>query len=399
MSVDKPPTADPLRDSRWGLHTALAWVLTRDLAFTSRSRPVSFWPYLPPGVPYSSLTELHKAWRLLFDALREGQIPVFGIESRAQAGSVQILPSDMQFLDWGLGLSGGLPALRRRAETQSEDQYKALSDDLVFTDIQMPSAAVVKVFPVGGNPISGILEIRPYPPRDVGGYMPLAMAAYWIATLGGSSSMFFGYHVEFLDQAYRDLLCEIVSGRVQVIGRPAGASLAETIDGVKFWQLDLVHHSLENAPLTMDGVRVWGCEMVRHHSSAPVLDGAYLSCGFPSFYPRCSEDTDRVCVQQNEIITHIEVRQADIAAHWPFSNAELIDLKAARQFPETNPETTYQDWIDQHANKEPPDRYEDYEHMKSRHPKITKKQCRGLRFTMAPPHWKKAGRPRNIWPN
>jgi hypothetical protein len=378
----------------------LAWVLTRDQTFTSRCRPESFWPYLPPDVPYPSLTELHKAWRLLFDALREGQIPVFGIpENKVRAVSVQICPSDMQGLDWGLGLSGGVPALRRRAETQNDDQYKAISDDLVFTDVQVPSAAVLKLFSIGGNPISAVLEIRPYPPSEVGGYMPLAMAAYWIATLGGSSSMFFGYHVDFLDEAYRDLLCKIVCGRIQVIGRPTGASLAEAIDGVKFWRLNLVHHSFKNAPLTMDGVRLWGCEMVRHHYSAPVFDGPYLSCGFPSFYLRCSEDTDRVCVQQNEIFTHIEVRQADIAAHWPFSNVELIDLKAARQFPETNPETTYQDWIDHHAKKEPPDRYEDYEHMKSRHPKITKKQCRGFRATMAPSRWKKGGRPRNTRPN
>lgn len=170
------------KEKRWPLHTALGWVLTRDPHYADRCGPHDFWPYLPPNVPYEALTDEHKSWRLLFDAMMDGRVPTFGRPTDQPDGEKrQLSLEDLERLDWGD--ADRMPGLRRRAATHDEDENRSSSDELAFADVHVSSDAMFVSFSPGSVPIAfGTAQIGA-PQRPVGpDFMALPAAAYWIAT-------------------------------------------------------------------------------------------------------------------------------------------------------------------------------------------------------------------------
>src|SRR5664280_9027 len=96
---------------RWPLHTALAWVITRDRFLAENAGPNDFWPYVPRD-EHEELGEERDAWQLLFTDMKEGRVSVFGKRlGEDDAEEIEIPPEELEGLDWGM--YGGQPALRK----------------------------------------------------------------------------------------------------------------------------------------------------------------------------------------------------------------------------------------------------------------------------------------------
>jgi hypothetical protein len=80
---------------RWPIHSALAWVLTRDRFYTEQADTITFLPYIADD-SFASIYDHDLAWEALFEAITEGRIRAFGTPF-ANPGDFSILPkSDMQ---------------------------------------------------------------------------------------------------------------------------------------------------------------------------------------------------------------------------------------------------------------------------------------------------------------
>jgi TIR domain len=279
---------------RWPLHFALAWVLTRDPAFSERAKPSDFHPHLNEDEDeddWISGDEVDQAWSLLHQALAGGSVPAFKTSklcgnSDAQvgeAGEERIAPEALASIDWA----------------------DLIRDDGDSSAVVVSSSAMISFFPPGGNPVAFTSDHIGPPIRPDGpGYMALSDAAYWIATEGGTKRIVMR-DVSVWKGAFAELLRRVQSGQVHVVGRRGGASLPETIDGASFVGLP-IGYPYTQAPLSMIA------------GEKPHIE----CCGV--LFPE-TDEADRYSDKlwgfnrQTPEWTHLQVRCSDINAWWLFA--------------------------------------------------------------------------------
>ena len=210
------------RQRLWPLHFALAWVLTRDVAFSERAEASDFLPILDKDA-YESQDEVDRAWKILHQALADGSVPAFKISepfSDDPAGEVneeRIAPEALASLDWA----------------------DLTRDDSDYGTVVVSSSAMVIAFPPGDPMAFTSIDIGPPLHPNRSGYMTLSGAAYWIATEGGSKRIVVR-DVLVWRRAFAELLPRIQSGEVRVVGRRRGASLHEDILQLRHWAFEVL---------------------------------------------------------------------------------------------------------------------------------------------------------------
>jgi len=287
-------------EQRWPLHTALAWVMTRDKRFTNQAGIDDFSPYVPWD-EFEELRESRQAWRLLFNDMKSGHVPVFGIRwGKNAAEEIEIPPKELEGLDWGE--HNGTSALRIRAATQDEDEHLSLDTNLKFVNVQVSSNAMVMCYLQQDQPIAfsttqiGIAE-RPDGPD----YMALSAAAYWIATEGGTFR-FFARDEAVWKSAYKALLTQIVGGNVKVVGRIEGVGFPKAVEGSDFSGIAVNYPYTETRDDSIFG------------------DLPYLEPGQLVTTADWQRDNDslRFTGVRIPVATHLQVSRPDIARLWPF---------------------------------------------------------------------------------
>jgi hypothetical protein len=276
---------------RWPLHFALAWVLTRDRAFSERAKPSDFHPHLNEDEDDCG-DEVDQAWSLLHQALAGGSIPAFktsklcGNSDAGEASEERISPEALARLDWADLKTG-----------HSDPGAVVVSSSAMLTQFTHGSVPIAFTSDQAGRPI------RP----DGPGYMALSDAAYWIATEGGTKRIFMR-DVSVWKGAFAELLLRVQDGVVRIVGRRGGASLPETIDGASFVGLPISYPCTE-PPLSMILVEMphIACRGVL----LPETDGADQYSdklwGFNRHTPEW---------------THLQVRRLNIEKKWPFSQPQ-----------------------------------------------------------------------------
>jgi hypothetical protein len=68
-------------DERWKLHTALAWIMTRDREYTERCLALSYYPCLTIG-EFPPASDVNESRKLLFSALSDGVFQFSGIQPK-----------------------------------------------------------------------------------------------------------------------------------------------------------------------------------------------------------------------------------------------------------------------------------------------------------------------------
>ena len=242
-------------DERWKLHTALAWIMTRDREFTERCLALSYYPCLTIGeIPPAS--DVNESWKLLFGALSDGRIPVFGYPTEIwKSPEVQLSSNHLRGLDWAnpseFEGTEFMPGLRRREAMKfRSDKEFAIPEGIAFRYVTVSSSAVIQEFPAQGAAI-GFTSGEYGPPErpDGGGYMRLTSAAYWIATEGGKQSFFLRDNAVW-SRSFKELLDQIIDGQVEVIGRPKNTSFQERLEGIRLSSI-LIQFTLDD-PRTIE---------------------------------------------------------------------------------------------------------------------------------------------------
>jgi hypothetical protein len=364
---------------RWPLHTALAWVITRDLDFTNRSGPGDFWPYVPRD-EHETLGEEREAWRLLFGDMKEGRVPVFGkLWGGDSAEEMRILPEELEGLDWGM--HGEMPGLRRRAATQDEDEHLPLDADIKFTDVLVSSSAMISYYRRGSDPIALNTKHTGPPERPDGpDFMALSAAAYWIAAKGGTFA-FFARDDAVWKAAYKELLVQIVGGQVRVVGRREKDGFAEPVDGFRFSGIEIDYPY----PAVDDETSI----------NLMFGDRPFLRCGSPITTADWQRHND--CLRGGHSaprISHLQVSKPDVARLWAFaSNDEFVETSIPRRaIDKAEIEDVYKQWI---AGNVRTTREDDIAYMRKEFPGIvTDGRVRDLRSLHAPEDWQRPGRPR-----
>jgi hypothetical protein len=371
---------------RWPLHTALAWVITRDLHFTEKSKPDDFWPYVPRD-EHEPLSEDREAWRLLFDKMKDGSILVFGRRwGEPEAEQQTILPEELEGLDWGA--HGTMPALRERAASQDEDEHLSIDAAIRFVDVVVSSGTMICNFLSGSEPIAFSTRHIGSPEKPDGpDYMALSAAAYWIATKGGTFE-FFGRDEDVWRDAYRELLAQIVGGHVKVIGRREKDNPPEAIEGLRFSGIEIDY------PYPSDD----------DEASINLMlgDRPFLRCGSPVTPADWQLHNDSLRGGRSAPkLTHLQVSKTDVARLWSFdaSSGQLTSATIAQ--PKPGPiekiavDDKYKVWVAEHRpGTRSPSIDDDWKHMKKSFADIPRSRVEELRRAHAPLEWRKSGRRR-----
>jgi hypothetical protein len=402
----------------WPLHTALAWVLTRDRRFTE-----SFlaWPHYPrldiddlfPAV------DMHWSWKELFTSVLAGEIPVLGRPTaNLELPQKQLSKEDLTGLDWAnprevaLALnrsrlrpcnkSISVPGLRRRAAMRfNETQEFTIPDGIAFIDVSLDAAAVQRRFPPGSKAIA--CDSREYgapEPATGPGFMDLTSAAYLIATEGGLHNFFLRDNEEWA-KAYQDLLSHVARDNVEIIGRPAGTAFHQKLDGKLFSSVSIRFFLDDPKAIDFRDQPVVDCS---HPKTATCRTLPYFSSG-----SRC--DGDQLIVDRNVVFSNLKVLKSDIAVSFPFVEVKRKALSKrstpsgafvstggggskprAEGLSQEKCERLYLDWIKlKTLQGEVPSEKEDAAHF-SKFGKAGRKLRRFIRGELAPESWKKPGR-------
>jgi hypothetical protein len=300
---------------RWPLHTALAWVITRDRFLAEKAGPNDFWPYVPRD-EHEELGEERAAWQLLFTDMKEGRVSVFGKRlGEDDTEEMKIPPEELEGLDWGM--YGGQPALRKRAATQDEDEHLPADSNVVFTDVLVASGQMFGCYLPGSEPIAFSTKHIGAPEPPLGpDFMALSAAAYWIASKGGAF-VFFARDQDVWKVAYKELLAQIVGGQVRVLGRRKKDTLPEPIEGFLFSGIEIDY------PFPNDDEELSNSLMV---GKLPYLQLRSLITTADWQIYNDSLRAGKTAVSDLRI-THLQVSKSDIVRLWPFA----ADSKVAEE--------------------------------------------------------------------
>jgi hypothetical protein len=322
---------------RWPLHTALAWVLTRDRSFTERFLA---WPHHPCLInyePFFPAVDMHWSWKELFAALVDGSIPVFGRPTiNMELPEKPLSAEDLKGLDWAnpreislaLTVPGRpwidntciIPGLRRRvAMWLNADREFTIPDDIAFIDVYLDATAVQKRFPPGSKAIAcDSREFGVPEPATGPGFMGVTSAAYLIATEGGLHNFFLRDTDEWA-HAYKALLSHVAQGTIEIIGRPAETPFHQKLDG-KLFSSVFIRFYLDDPAIIQSG-------------SEPVLDCSYPKSATDQTLPYYAAGSrfggDRLLVNGNAAFSDLQVLKSDVADAFPFVEArrEMISKR------------------------------------------------------------------------
>jgi hypothetical protein len=131
-------------DKLWPLHNALAWVLTRDIAFTERARPNDFDPN-PPG-DNKGLDEVDVAWAALYRCLVDGAVAAFSAKPMTSAFR-RIPPQTIENCNWKF--DGQNAVLSDRSSGPNEYEAVIRPSDLLHKFSQRHEAFALNTTRIG----------------------------------------------------------------------------------------------------------------------------------------------------------------------------------------------------------------------------------------------------------
>jgi hypothetical protein len=228
----------------WSLHVAVAWVLTRDRGFTESTHSRSSKSLLGielaivaernQGTPLDQhFDDVEDAWKHLYASIADGSIRVAGTPFERRRSEASVLEtnearraisaaefSSLEFRDWD-GEPCLTPSDWRVAHGSDWNNLRGYKDIQVFRDNLMAK------FLCSGEHVFKSSHLPPIQPNNVA-YMPLFEAAYWIAIEGGSLPINVR-DPQAWAPAFHNLLMKIAAGQVEIIGRPNGAGIPESI--------------------------------------------------------------------------------------------------------------------------------------------------------------------------
>ncbi|MVT52536.1 hypothetical protein GPL17_18815 [Bradyrhizobium yuanmingense] len=292
-----------IADKLWPLHSALAWVLTRDPAFTERAEPNDFSPHLSEK-GFESSDEADVAWEALHRALREGAVSVFAADSATRPFK-RIPASDIERCDWS---RDGVNAIL----SNRHQRFKAVLD----------AGSLVSRFKTRDSPFAlSSTQLGPPERPNGAGYMTLSKAVFWIATEGGERHFWVRDTVVWRD-AIEKLTDQIAGEQVSTVGRQDESDLAQSLSPSIFAGLEI------DAPYSSPSL------------SLLVGDSPYLEVT-PQLSPSEWKNwNDRIHAKRRITVSHIQVSRADIARLWSFGKNLDVNSPSKRSEDEGETQTS-----------------------------------------------------------
>ncbi len=238
--------ASPDESEVWGLHSALAWVVTRDLDFTRRIQPNWLRPdiSLPSDPQWPSGLDQDVAWRSLHTACTTTAQPALSLLGCIGSGRApEAIPATLlRHCDWAYSADRSEAFLTMCC---------AVGPIVQIRQVRFSADELTQWFPASGQVLTPAMRWEGAPPSDAG-YIPLFEAAAWIATCGGQRPVF-PDDLGYWEIACADVVREVAKGRLSLIGRASGSPLSSVIDGLAL----LWHFTSEARPA------LWTSECVR----------------------------------------------------------------------------------------------------------------------------------------
>lgn len=277
-------------DKRWQLHTALAWVITRDRQLTENAKPNQYNPALSTDRFFRDSKE-DRAWRLLHESMASGRVPTFTVLDGRSAKEITVSPSSIAKVDWSCW-GAGPPWLKG-------------PKDAVISNVTLSSSGLLHEFAPGSRAISHTSDDYG-PPLDphAAGYMPLSEAAYWVATEGGKKRVVID-DADTWAAAFTLLMPFLASGEIEAIGRARGEGVAVVIPSPTFSGLPIDYPYSDRADMEM------------YSGERPYIECTAISQSMHMW----ADHNDKIWHQGRRSIplyTHIELKRSDIAKCLPF---------------------------------------------------------------------------------
>jgi hypothetical protein len=266
----------------WPLHIATAWVLSRDCDVTERharvkgSTPSLFIGFEDAKGRPQSFESVKSAWNALHERMSSGSVRTIGtpFHRTARTSGGPVVAAEAQ---------GEIPRQEIGSLEYDEDDQCLIPKDwrvaresnwgnvCGYRNVQVHRDDVLNEFPPRGNrTLTSDMIGAPVAPEG-GGYMPLSQVAYWIATNGGAKSFDVNDQAAW-KPAYDELLAQIASNDVQIIGQSSGG-MNEEIDGFHFAGLR-VSYPYHDTPSEL----LFGSES--YIESFPFIDDEHWRKGF-----------------------------------------------------------------------------------------------------------------------
>lgn len=319
-----PDTFRPETEAHWTLPMSVAWIATRDLEevreWSEPFRAASYhwvwrrwrvgfdgpvyegWHLDQKSRPTLALLSLAEAYHkaeggkpslpipqareALWNALRERFLVASGIDSATNRRA------EIPDIEWH-----DLVAIESKGEV---DEVRRGSLGTGYREVLVPSVALRRLWPK--PPPNYKVALPPLVRPEGDGYMPLACAAQWIASEGGTND-FDPEDKEIWRLAFDKLLGAIASEKARVVGLRNGAR--EIVAGFNFAGI-VVDYPFSQASIeTTLGTAIY-------LRSYPYIDEQHWRGGFD----------DALLSRQREHWTQLQVEKHDIWTLWPFTAIE-----------------------------------------------------------------------------
>lgn len=323
----EPEDFDPLGEQYWSLPMALAWIAyrtpdaVREWWHTYRAKCL-VWRFARWQVPGGPIQEGHflearpKPTLSLLQITeqhedRSGRDPVFTLTARGSIEALYVALRTDCFHATAIDTESGervtVPAILWQDLEFSEERERDVLRPRIqgvlgrvrFEDVRLLRGSVTTLWPAPKPKVRFALPqvMRP----EGGGYMPLFLAALWLATEGGGVE-FDPEDVDPWQRAFAALLNHVASGDVLISG--VRSNLREPIEGSIFGSCR-VDYPYQEPPMDLMMSEEF------YVSSHPYIDEQHWRGGFD----------DALKNRWERRWKQLMVRKADIARLWPFADA------------------------------------------------------------------------------
>lgn len=338
LAATPPPTEyDPLKEGRWTLIQAIAWVAWRDVALVREQSPdyraeCSYWVFRSWNQPKGDHFQMREGWFLepLYPAsafiltMEDARMRSEGSLPASACLSIKEAESEL----WRTLLEGRLIAeafdsngslieipAREWAHLQmfEEHDQQVLKyhplDAVAFSKIQCKRADLMRLWPklvaidLDALQLGSMLDLSLE--RVVGSetYIPLSLAICWVATRGGSTAVSLRDEAAW-KAAADDVLFKVSDGRIEVIGRHT-SHVAQVVPRTVF-ALIAVPHPLSESTKQL------------------LIEETFISSWFFTSQHEWLEtfnDQLFICGDRSPAWTHLQVRRSQLAKLYPKPSA------------------------------------------------------------------------------
>lgn len=317
----------------WPIDVAIAWIITRDRTFVERhwkrrgstlAVTIALAVDSHSGEPLPRFVDsIEAAWTELKGLLEDGKIRVVGTPFRRLSGgsngaietseNQQEIP-DSEICSLRLTEDGDdlclIPEDWRVARGSNWNNLRGYRNPLVRRN------GVLHFFQTSATALPSEYLGEPPNPHSPG-FISISEAAYWIASKGGTSSFDLREQLRWR-AAFDELMPRICAGQISVIGRKRGRGLAMPVHAVCFAGIAIDY------PYSETPMELLLCE--RPHLQCYGVVDADL------WEKQCN---DRLMSDDRHVpeYSHLQIKNADLAKHFPFSAVAASEESAGLRLP------------------------------------------------------------------